>query len=232
MTEELLLDPSEIRRTQDWRFGCEDEEEWLRWRATFARLGQVQAVSIGRDKDGYFLKAGHRRHRACTELGIKVRAALVEGNATLIAVVENEGRRRWRPAELATALAELRPLYASGAELAADAGLSPQHVNNLIRIKKKLHPDLWQVFLRYGEGLDWVRMAEIAAMPQDKQVEEWNRSRRTEPTGIKRRRVPSRRVLSQQLRRLEGPDREGPYWDGWADCLRSLLGDGKKGVEG
>jgi ParB/RepB/Spo0J family partition protein len=224
---ELLLDPSTVRRTKDWRIGAEDEDEWARFRATIERIGVLEPALVGRDDDGYFLKSGHRRHRACSELGIALPVRIVDGEATRVAIVENTQRRRLRPAELATALTELLPNYEHAGALAEDMGLSASYVRNLVRIKQKVVTELWDIFVRYGDSVSCDRMAEIAALPKSEQVAAWNKSAERPGGAGRRRRTLSLRRVQQTVKRLEDSPREGEYWRGVVDALRSVIGERK-----
>jgi ParB/RepB/Spo0J family partition protein len=236
----LVLDPKKVRPTQDWRHAPDLPEDWERFKATivaFARTGAgaggtgvLQPIVVGLDESGgYFVKAGHRRHRACTELGVMVPAVVSNETADVkIAIVENMGRRGFRPAELADALAEARKSYPNATALALDVGLSEQYCQNLLRIKRKACPELWELFKRVGEGVNWMVLAEVVQLAPAEQVAAWNEqtAQGGKGGGKKPNARPSLATLRKELEKNEAA--KGSYWEGYCAGLGFAIGSKKK----
>lgn len=103
-----LLDPKSVRRSR-WANRHEAafaDEEFEALKAEIASAGgNVQPISVRRVADAgdasgeeavaYELVFGHRRHRACLELGLPVRAMIVEaGDRELFEAMDRENRAR------------------------------------------------------------------------------------------------------------------------------------------
>lgn len=223
MSEEkiYLLEPALVRPTKSYRSELKDQE-WDGFKRTIELMGCLEPIIVGIDNDReYYCKSGHRRRLACEELGIAVPAVIRNGpKSVVVAIVENVQRRQLRPAELAEALTECRESYDSNASLARDVGISESYAANLIRLRKNLHNDLWELFYRHGEGIDWIALSEVAKLPKEHQLDAWEKIK-TERGGAKRKR--SRKKDIQKLLE-ESAGKTGQYWKGWREALKKVMG--------
>jgi ParB/RepB/Spo0J family partition protein len=219
-TNVMLLDPNVVRPGASYRSAPEEGDAWERFLETVRHCGVIEPIVVGRDDDGYFCRVGHRRRLACIELDMLVPAIERDADPTgVLPIVENTHRRSLRPADLADALTSCRPLYPTNAALARDVGLSESYVANLLRIRKGLHPELWTVFQRHGEGIDWVALAEVCTLPLSEQLEAWAaRARGSRPAS---RKAVSLRALKAHFRDVQS--KHGPYWQGYRAALELVL---------
>lgn len=139
--------------------------------------GLIQHPVVRKLDDGsYFLLAGFRRFRAAPgdEIDVKV-VECDDLTAYLINATENVQRKNLKPYELADRIALLRRKFSVDTKtLAERLRLSPSYVRNLYRLRTKLHPDLWKLFVSYGESLaSYEELLRICAMPASEQVEAW-----------------------------------------------------------
>lgn len=130
-------------------------------------------------KPSYFLVSGFRRYRALVDLEWTrpVPVTFVEGEmADLRAmnVEENEKRRDLKAWELAEACYDLTkaPYGWKTEKIAARLGKSPKHVANMIRVRTKLHPELWEQMktAEAGEKVSLKHWIKLAAIPVDEQM--------------------------------------------------------------
>ena len=101
--------------------------------------GVVQPIIVRPKESGYELVAGERRWRAAQLAGLETIAAVVrdvdDGDAFLIAIVENLQREDLNPFEKAQALQRLNKDFGfSQEEIGDEIGLSRSAVANLIRL--------------------------------------------------------------------------------------------------
>ena len=117
--------------------------------ASIRERGLLGPITVRRQPDGGFeLIAGQRRFLACQQLGMAsipaiVRDDLDDTDATVISLVENVHRADMSPLDKAQAYQRIHERYGSYAEVARQAGVSPQTVRKYLHLLR-LHPDLRQ----------------------------------------------------------------------------------------
>jgi ParB/RepB/Spo0J family partition protein len=123
----------------------------------------------------------------------RTKAAIVAGLATIPVVLvdfdeeeisyktanlsENYHRSNLRPWELAQALLEMElETGLEPAELGERVGMSPEYATQLVRVRKRLAPLLWEQFQRWGVSakIPWKDLIELSSHPWETQVEKWN----------------------------------------------------------
>jgi ParB family chromosome partitioning protein len=145
----VKLDPTKVRAT---RFGGRHESAFKsRLFQSLKELirhskGNIQPILVRRvPGGGYEIVFGHRRHRACLELGLPVLAVIWQGemsDADLFAAMDAENRGRRNPSAFdqgmayAAALAKPAPLFLSARQLAEAIGVSHTWVNKALMVAK------------------------------------------------------------------------------------------------
>lgn len=195
-----LLDPALIgqskrnsRKADDCGSEAEtptDEPSFTQLVRTIRRRGLLEPIGVRPlpkvDERGHTheLVFGSRRLRAfkIAKPGEKIPCLIRENRgdyeALLDNLVENVHRRRIRPwmqAETFCELRELRP-DVTVAAIAQEAGVTEYYCSTLIRIRKKLRPDLWELYKRWGETMrvGYHDMVELARLSHDEQLVKWN----------------------------------------------------------
>jgi ParB/RepB/Spo0J family partition protein len=166
--------PGNARTTYE---GIEDLADSL------ATVGLIEPVTVsliqvpGPGSDGkYRLIAGHRRVRAARHAGwTKIDAQICHQPSEYDSLTENTARAELTPAETASKVFDLRKSGKTVKEIAKASALSEPHVRNLIRVREKACPELWDLFagertggLR-GDTLTFKRAVELCALSHDRQ---------------------------------------------------------------
>ncbi len=160
-----------------------DETEMKDLARSIATVGLLQPLVVASmvDKEGapfYRLVNGHRRAHALRGLGWKSAPAVVIRDATEVElyaanVVENVHRTDFRAWELADRLYLLTqpPFGLEHKEIAARIGKSHVYVSNLIRLRKKLSPELWERMktAEGGEQISFNQWLKVAGREPDAQ---------------------------------------------------------------
>ena len=204
--ELLLLDPDEIlppkndsRHVDDVGSEAEAPDDEL----SFAQLvrsiratGLLQPISVRRldGSDDYELVFGRKRLRAfklafpeekipcrlrsCEEHAGADPEAAADFDALLCNLTENHHRTKLNPWELAetyTRLREMAPAMPTS-DLARLCGVSADYCLRLIRVRKKLRPDLWNLYKKYGHSLRLKssELDELTRLPHAEQLVRWN----------------------------------------------------------
>lgn len=112
----------------------------------------------------FTIVAGERRYRAALALGwTEIDAIVREAGGLAEQLAENIVRKQIRPAEMAAGLSTLKSKPRTdgkpwtGKLIAQAVGLSEGYVNNLIRLREKLAPELWEMFRKLPAGSGEVR---------------------------------------------------------------------------
>lgn len=142
-------------------------------------LGLLQPLGVCPLEGGrYRLVYGFRRARAARELQLtEVPVVLVaEGQARAANVAENALRRQLSPGELLYALARARAEdpKRTTEELGRDAGLSASHVANLLRLSRRLCPELLSAYRERGETMHLKYLLEVCTLPHADQPEAYS----------------------------------------------------------
>lgn len=143
--------------------------------------GLLQYPVARRMPDGsLFLLAGFRRFRSSPGESIDLKVVTCDDlTAYLINVTENVQRKNLKPYELAERIALLKKKFGVDTKtLAGRLRLSESYVRNLVRLKGKLHPELWKLFVRYGESLaSYEDLLRICALGPSEQLDAWKKLR-------------------------------------------------------
>jgi len=127
--------------------------------ASIAAVGLLTPIMVEKNGAGYHIVSGHRRYSALTLLGFtgEVPVTLKGDVRSEIANLVENVREEPHPADLAVRLRDVVDGKFGDAlkpkDLATQIGLSASHVNNLVRIAKKLTPESLQAW-RDGEGTE------------------------------------------------------------------------------
>lgn len=148
-------------------------------------------------------------------------------------VSENYHRSNLRPWELAQALFELeQETGIDPSELGERVGMSPEYASQLVRVRKRLAPVLWEQFQKWGvsKKIPWKDLIELSSYPWETQVEKWNEAHdlyEGARRGHEYKPGPSK--LRKMLRRIEADPsvmREGVGFAAGAKyALRVALGE-------
>ncbi len=180
---------------------------------------------------------GFRRVLAARMLELKaipvVWVADGDGSDVRVAnLAENLHRKNLRTWEVAQALHELAEETGQGpAELGPRIGLSEGYVGNLLRMRRKLAPDVWRQVQTWGvsEKLSIEFLIEICALPWDEQIERYNQALDLSHGARRGNEVaPGRAKIRKMLARVEERSdvfREGQgFAAGCKYALRVVLG--------
>lgn len=97
-------------------------------------------------------------------------------NARIENLVENIQRVDLRPWEQADAFFYLSTEHEMTAkDIATRTGVSPSHAANLIRLRKKLAPVLWEEYRQKGEFMRMDHLLKVCARPKEDQQELYNK---------------------------------------------------------
>ena len=142
------LDPKSVRPSP-WANRHADSfrgPEFEALKADIAAAGvNVQPIKVRPAAGGYEIVFGHRRHRACLDLGLEV-SAVIESldDQTLFAEMDRENRARedLRPYESAVQYKRAldQKLWSSQSQLAAALGVTQAHVSQLLSIAELERP--------------------------------------------------------------------------------------------
>lgn len=157
----LALSEVTVNTDENCRQREENPEEWAAFVNNIRTQGLQQPPGVQYRKRGrggaYHLVFGFRRYAALTEIhgtDAVVTFVVVKGNkadARLVNLLENMARRDLAPFELADSLHwQKRHAGMTTTDLAEKVGIVPNYVDTLVRLREKLHPDLWQRFVEYG----------------------------------------------------------------------------------
>jgi ParB/RepB/Spo0J family partition protein len=155
-----------------------------------------------------------------------------DGSDRVANLAENLHRKNLRTWEIAQALHELAEETGQGAvELGLRIGLSEGYVANLLRMRRKLAPDVWRQVQTWGvsEKLSIEFLIEICALPWDEQIERYNQALDLSHGARRGNEVaPGRAKIRKMLARVEQRSdvfREGQgFAAGVKYALRVVLG--------
>lgn len=209
---------------------------------TVKRRGLIQPIGVRPSGSKYELVFGSRRLGAwkIARPGEKIPCILKADRGDFDALVdnlnENYHRRKLPPWMLAETFCEMQELAPemTVAAIAQEAGVTEYYCASLIRIRKKLRPDLWDLYKRWGETMrvSYNEVVEVARLPHDEQQARWNALVDAKSTiGSGKVRGPQRRPGERRLRRylavveggVEGKSRE--WHRTAAHVLRVALGE-------
>jgi predicted transcriptional regulator len=129
-------------------------------------------------------------------------------------------RAKWipetSPAELAEKCAELSRRRMSGMQIAEHLGLSKNHVNNLLRVKRDLVGELWNEFEKGRLSTDWA--FKLARVKDTKEQLRRYAAGNAEVGQIRKSKV------HDLLRACENSKRSDEWKQGASDALECLLG--------
>lgn len=207
----LEVDMATLQVDNEWNarrtFDDAEMKELAKSIATVGLLQPIVVASVG-EKDGapvYKLINGYRRTWALRGLGWKSAPAVVirdAGELELYAanVVENVHRADFKAWELADRLYMLTqaPFALEHKDIAARIGKSPAYVSNLIRLRKKLTPELWERMKtpEGGERISFNQWLKVAGKEPAEQQAYYEQML----NGLKRIEL----VAAKEARRLEG----------------------------
>lgn len=127
----------------------------------------------------YFLVSGFRRFKALRRIGWKegVPVSFAKGSMDdlrAMNIIENEQRRDLKPWELADACYQLSngPATWGAGTIAQRLGKSQKHIANMLRVRTKLHPELWEQMKspEAGEKITLRWWIKLAALPGEEQL--------------------------------------------------------------
>lgn len=239
----MLVDPREIDLS-GWnarRENLEPDEELIRSVGLHGVLEPVGVRPVELPKRGELLVCiyGFRRTRAAVLAGLETIPVVLcvyeddETSYKTANLAENYHRSNLRPWELAQALYEME--LETGLEpsvLGERVGMSPEYASQLVRVRKRLAPVLWEQFQKWGvsKKIPWKDLIELSSHPWETQIEKWNEAHDLYE-GARRGHEykPGPAKLRKMLRRIEGDPsimREGPGFAAGAKyALRVALGE-------
>lgn len=142
-------------------------------------LEPLVVYKLAGEEEGYKLKAGSRRmatlillHGDEQEVNVMVRE---DDKEDLAHLAENLARRDVDWHLVADAFYKLRKKHSADV-LASATGYSVSGVNNLIRVRTKLHPKIWTVIMKYAgtpQAQSMERMLKLCALSHDEQLKAW-----------------------------------------------------------
>lgn len=153
------------------------------------------AINVRRNKKGeLLLKSGSRRlaaaKRCYGEKGGPILAIVEEfADDTDVAdridnLTENLQRANLQPWEIANGVAEIvKRSKKKPAEVSRMIGLAPSYVGNLLRMKEKLSPELWESYKLAGDSMPQRHLLAVCTMPKAKQVDAYNELVKSEKGG-------------------------------------------------
>lgn len=189
LNPDSIADPTNNSRTED-EPGSEaeaptDEPGFGQLVRTVKRRGLLQPIGVrptGANK--YELVFGSRRLAAwkIARPGEKIPCLLKDDRGDFEALVdnlnENYHRRKLSPWMLAETFCKMRDLAPemTVAAIALEAGVTEFYCASLIRIRRKLRPDLWELYKRWGDSMrvSYNEVVEVARLPHDEQLIRWN----------------------------------------------------------
>lgn len=167
---------------------------------SIGQLGIVQkpTIRIGPLKQGfsdYELVSGNRRIDCALEwvrrgrndfarIECVLEPACDAARASLLNFAENSGREELQAWEKSESLCEMIAIYCEStgcdelfatAYIALQVGMSARHVAALVKIKRRLHPALWNQLVTWGDSakIGWLPLSEIAGLPKEEQIKAW-----------------------------------------------------------
>lgn len=156
-------------------------------RESIAAQGVLQPVGVvplkDDDEHDFALVYGFRRFKAAKALGFSdIPAVLVEGSSAtaegrkLANLAENMVRANLSPAELMDALGRVKEAHPdlSGADLARAVGRHPNHVNNLLRLRRLLCPELLDAYRERGQAMSLRYLVQVCTMRPEEQAAAYN----------------------------------------------------------
>lgn len=200
--------------------------------------GVLEPIGVQHVQEGYRCIYGFRRLAAARALKMQTIPAIIHDDMVddlqvmAANLAENYQRRNLRPWEMAQALFEMHQASGlEGKELGPLVGMSPEHAVNLLRVRRKLAPVIWEQFVTWGvtHKVPFQDLVDLCAHPWDEQIERWNRAHdwyQGARRGCEYRPGPAK--MKKMLKRLdEHPEafREGPgFAAGARYALRVALG--------
>lgn len=153
-----------------------DPDEALR--ASIEQSGILQPLGVQKNGEGakhpWSLVFGFRRFRAAKALGLKsVPCREVDQDSARVAnLSENFARLNLTPGELMEALAKLKDEHPkmSVEDMGKAVGRTPGYVANLLRLRRKLAPELLDAFRERGSTMHYHYLVKICTLPQADQA--------------------------------------------------------------
>lgn len=203
--------------------------------ADIKERGLIHLCRVRRLSDGrYMLTVGFRRMRALKLIhepddivAFTVQRSAGdedqdEWTASCDNLRENLNRRNLRPFELANKLHRMLEAAPerSTADLAKAVGMSKGYVSQLLSIRRRAAPELWEIFMRakgphYGSGITFQDVVHIVRLPKDEQLQAWQKlvaertNPRSGPRDKKQRQRPGAgklRIYLRQVDNIAGPE--------------------------
>ncbi len=197
--------------------------------------GSVQATS------------GFRRIGACVridpemEIQVKVRATTGDPkqddlDGRFDNLIENVQRTDLRPWELAEGFFQLTQHHPEikAKQIAEKTGLGDRYISNLLRVRRKLCPELWEEYRQKGESMRVNDLIKVCSKPAEEQVDAYNailrgESETEDEDEKKRKKTPKFKTwLKQTEKQLAkqglSRDRE-KYLKGMAFALQCVTGE-------
>lgn len=181
----LALHDVVVTPEENCRQRAEQPEEWESFVTNIRTQGLQQPPGVQYRKRGrggnYHLVFGFRRYSALLEIygeAAEVQFVVVQGDkatARLVNLLENMARKDLAPFELAESLAwQKRHAGLATKELAEKVGITDRYVDTLIRLKEKLHPDLWTKFREFGAKPPVLTFVKCVSKELAEQVPFWD----------------------------------------------------------
>lgn len=149
----------------------EDDSDFLSLKASIREQGLLQPPGVQRRGDKYHLVWGFRRFSVLVSLyGTDHEQDFreVQGTSTdarMLNYIENLNRVDLAPFEHVEVLSAMKADGFSVAEISQKTGKSKSHVENLIRLKTKLCPELWESFVKRGREANIQKFLKAAGQP-------------------------------------------------------------------
>lgn len=151
--------------------------------------------------------------------------------ANLSENVHRESLKAWEIAEALYQIIQAHPQM-TVVQIAQQTSLSKSYAGNLIRLRKKAHPDVWKQFQRWGTSMKikYQEVLELVVLPQDRQLEVWNQkiADRKSKVGIRgKEKKPGQVKLNKYLHAVDALDRSSEFKKGLKLGLSIALGKKK-----
>ena len=182
----LLIPVADIEVDEAWNTRTTNEKTTLEGevdpeqalRESIQQSGILQPLGVQRNGEGakqpWRLVFGFRRMQAAKSLGLdSVPCREVEKDSARVAnLSENFARLNLTPGELMEALAKLRDEHPkmSVEDMGKAVGRTPGYVANLLRLRRKLAPELLDAFRERGSTMHYHYLVKICTLPQADQA--------------------------------------------------------------
>lgn len=244
--------PGDKKKTDDGQEWPDEKlEASIRQRIDAGKRPLMQSPEVVELKEGgYVVVYGNRRVAICQkidpemEIGFTIMATTGDVKeddyvARVNNAQENGNRVDLRPWERAEFFFRTRAAHPdkSIAQISEDFGFNKTYVGNLIRLRTKLHPELWEQFQTSGESMQLAHLIKVCSLPMEEQVDAYNvlveggelDDDDDDDSGKPKKKKSKYKTWLRQVEKQIGKDEDGPtrtnQLKGMALALRCVLGE-------